>query len=115
MKPYLVMDETTGAWLKGRDPRSECYNHSTFADLLITGLIGLRPRADDTIIVQPLLPADTWSWFKLERVRYHGRELSITWDRDGSRYGLGAGLHVRADGRPVVSAERLEPVSGKMP
>lgn len=116
-QPYIgeYLDETTGAWLKGRDPRSECYNHSTFADLLITGLIGLRPRADDTIIVQPLLPADTWSWFKLERVRYHGRELSIIWDRDGSRYGLGAGLHVRVDGRPVVSAERLEPVSGKMP
>ncbi len=116
-QPYIgeYLDETNGQWLKGRDPRSECYNHSTFADLLITGLVGLRPRADDIVNVHPLLPADAWPWFRLEGVRYHGRELSIVWDRDGSRYGLGAGLQVRVDGEVIARSERLEPVSGKLP
>jgi hypothetical protein len=40
--------------------RGNYYNHSGFADLLITGLIGLRPRADKRVEVRPLLPA--WEW-----------------------------------------------------
>ena len=38
-------------WLKGDQERSRYYNHSTFNDLIITGLIGLRPRLDNTIEV----------------------------------------------------------------
>jgi hypothetical protein len=115
--PYIgeYQDETTGAWLKGRDPRSYYYNHSTFADLLITGLAGLRPRADDTVEVAPLLPAGEWDWFCLDGVRYHGRELTILWDRDGRRYGRGAGLQVMVDGRVVARADKLERVTGKLP
>lgn len=115
-KPYLgeYQDERTGQWLKGRDPRSYYYNHSTFADLLITGVVGLRPRADDTIEVDPLLPEDTWAWFCLDNVRYHGRDVTILWDRDGSRYGRGAGLQVLVDGRQVARSDRLERVVGKL-
>jgi hypothetical protein len=116
-QPYIgeYLDESNGQWLKGRDPRSECYNHSTFADLLITGVVGLRPRADDVLEIHPLLPLDTWPWFRLEDVPYRGRAVTIIWDRDGSRYGLGAGLRVSVDGRTVAQSERLEPVSGKLP
>jgi hypothetical protein len=114
--PYIgeYQDETTGAWLKGRDPRSFYYNHSTYADLLITGLVGLRPRADDTVEVSPLLPAGTWGWFCLDRVRYHGRDLTILWDKDGKRYGRGAGLRVLADGKEIAHSERLERVTGRL-
>ena len=35
--------------------RGNYYNHSGFADPLITGLIGLRPRADSKIVIHPLL------------------------------------------------------------
>jgi hypothetical protein len=113
-EPYLgeYLDETTGAWLKGRDPRSRWYNHSTFADLVIAGLVGLVPRADDVLELHPLLPADTWDWFCVEGLRYHGRELTILWDRDGSRYGVGAGLTAWVDGRRVLHAPTLAPVSG---
>jgi hypothetical protein len=57
-KPYIgeYLDETTGQWINGKDGRSRYYNHSTFADLLITGVVGWCPRADDTVEVQPLLP-----------------------------------------------------------
>jgi hypothetical protein len=115
--PYIgeYLDEKTGAWLKGRDPRSYYYNHSTYADLVITGLVGLRPRADDVIELTPLLPAGTWDWFALDGLRYHGRELTIIWDRDGSRYKRGAGLAVFADGKPVARGNNLERIEGVLP
>jgi len=109
------LDETTGAWLKGRDPRSFYYNHSTYADLVITGLVGLRPRADSVVEVAPLLPEGTLAWFGLDRVRYHGRELAIFWDRDGSRYGRGAGLTVWSDGKVIARSDRLERVTATLP
>ena len=98
-KPYIgeYLDEVTGDWINGKGGRSRYYNHSTFADLLITGVVGLRPRADDTVEVWPLLPAGTWDWFCLDGVKYHGRTLTILWDKDGSRYGRGAGLRVLAE------------------
>ncbi|PAW73880.1 MAG: hypothetical protein B9S26_08495 [Opitutia bacterium Tous-C4FEB] len=115
--PYIgeYQDETTGQWLKGRDPRSYYYNHSTYADLLITGLVGLRPRTDSVVEVAPLLPPDTWAWFCLDRVRYHGRELTILWDSDGTRYGRGVGLRVFADGKEIAHAESLRRVTGQLP
>ena len=100
-KPYIgeYLDETTGYWLKGDQERSRYYNHSTFNDLMITGLCGLRPRADKTIEVNPLLPKDKWDYFCLDNVLYHGHNLTIVWDRDGSRYHVGKGLKVFVDGQ----------------
>ena len=68
-RPYIgeYLDETTGHWLKGDQERSCYYNHSTFNDLLITGLVGLRPRDDDKIEVHTLLPENQWNWFCLDR------------------------------------------------
>lgn len=116
-QPYVgeYLDEKNGQWLKGRDPRSTGYNHSTFADLVIAGLIGLVPRDDDQLVIDPLLPADAWSWFVLDGVRYHGRELTILWDADGTRFGQGAGLRVWAEGRLVAQAERLTRVTATLP
>ena len=116
-QPYLgeYLDETTGAWLKGRQERSHCYNHSTFADLLITGVIGLRPRADDIVEIHPLLPAETWGWFCLDGVKYHERMLTIFWDKDGSRYRRGSGFVVLADGREIAKSDKLERITGRLP
>jgi len=116
-KPYIgeYLDEITGQWINGRGGRSRYYNHSTFADLLITGVVGLRPRADDTVEVQPLLPGGVWDWFCLDGVQYHGHTLTIVWDQDGKHYGRGAGLVVLADGKQIAKAERLERVTGKLP
>ncbi len=109
-RPYIgeYLDEVTGYWLKGDQERSRYYNHSTFNDLVITGLVGLRPRADDTIEVNPLLPAGKWDWFCLDNLPYHGRNLTILWDKDGSRYHCGKGLRVFVDGKQVGHAEKLE-------
>jgi hypothetical protein len=115
--PYIgeYQDEVTGQWLKGRDPRSRWYNHSTFADILISGVVGLRPREDDQLEVYPLLPDNAWTYFCLDAVRYHGRTLTILWDRDGTRYGRGAGLQVLVDGEVAARSDRLEPLKGRLP
>jgi hypothetical protein len=116
-KPYIgeYLDETTGQWINGKDGRSRYYNHSTFADLLITGVVGLRPRADDRVEVQPLLPDGVWDWFCLDGVKYHGHVLTIIWDKDGKRYGRGTGLMVLADGKEIARAGKLTKLDGKLP
>jgi hypothetical protein len=116
-KPYIgeYLDEINGTWLRPDSDRSRYYNHSTFCDLVISGLVGLVPRPDDTIVVDPLIPAETWDWFCLDNIPYHGRTLTILWDQSGWKYGRGKGLHVFADGQEVASSDKLGRVEGKLP
>jgi len=90
--------------------RGKDYNHSTFCDLIITGLVGLRPRADDLIEVNPLLPPDTWDWFCLDKVPYHNRMVTIIWDKTGQKFGKGTGLVILADGKEMARAPSLSKV-----
>lgn len=115
-KPYVgeYLDERTGYWLKGDQERSRYYNHSTFNDLIITGLVGLRPRADDVIEVNPLLPADKWDWFCLDNVLYHGKIITILWDRTGNKYRKGKGFSVWANGKKLKSSPVLERLEAKL-
>jgi hypothetical protein len=103
-KPYIgeYLDETTGQWLKGKQERSRYYNHSTFADLLISGVVGLRPDAEGGLSIAPLVPENTWAWFCLDAVKVQGHTLTILWDRDGRRYGKGKGLMLLKDGELVA-------------
>ncbi len=108
-RPYIAeaANPDNGSWAGHDTPyHSEHYFHSTYADLVITGVAGLRPRADDSVEVSPLAPA-TWPWFALDDVRYHGYRLSILWDCDGTRYGRGQGLMILADGRVIARAPAL--------
>ncbi len=109
-RPYIgeYQDEVTGYWLKGDQERSRYYNHSTFNDLMITGLVGLRPRSDDKIEVNPLLPDGKWDWFCLDNVKYKNHILTILWDKDGSKYNKGAGFFVLKDGKEVLHSDKLE-------
>ncbi|NDV83290.1 glycosyl hydrolase family 65 protein [Bacteroides sp. 51] len=108
-RPYIgeYLDEVTGYWLKGDQERSRYYNHSTFNDLIITGLVGLRPRFDNTLEVNPLIPEDKWDWFCLDNVSYHGHNITILWDKDGTRYHRGKGLRIFVDGKEVGHANTL--------
>lgn len=108
-RPYVgeYLDEVTGYWLKGDQERSRYYNHSTFNDLIISGLVGLRPRADETIELNPLIPEKQWDWFCLDNVLYHGKILTIVWDKTGSKYNLGKGLSLFVNGEKVASVPTL--------
>lgn len=100
---------------KGGVERGKDYNHSTFCDLVITGLVGLRPREDDVVEVHPLLPTGRWDYFCLDAVSYHGRMLTILFDRDGTHYRRGTGLRVLADGVEIGAAPGLTRVEAVLP
>ena len=102
------LDPVTGEWIarkvmidwdrKGMRPlkyreRGKDYNHSTFCDLVIAGLVGVRPKPDGMFEVKPMAP-DSWDWFRLEHLHYHGKSYTIIFDRTGRYYGGGAGLRV---------------------
>ena len=108
-RPYIgeYQDEVTGYWLKGDQERARYYNHSTFNDLVITGLVGLRPRLDNTIEINPLIPEGKWDWFCLDNISYHGHNVTILWDKNGDRYRMGKGLRVLVDGVEVGHSATL--------
>jgi hypothetical protein len=76
--------------------------------------MGLRPRADNTIEVNPLIPENKWDWFCLDNVPYHGKLVTIVWDKDGSKYKKGKGLSVWVNGKKVASAGHLQKVTGNI-
>ena len=109
-RPYIAeaANPFTGSW-KGYDHHyhSEHYFHSGYINNIITGLAGLRPKADDTLEVNPMVP-DSWDYFALEDIDYHGHNISIVWDRDGTQYNKGKGLMLFVDGQKVASAEEIK-------
>jgi hypothetical protein len=116
-RPYLAeaADPDTGSWEGYDSPNhSEHYFHSGFADLIVTGLAGLRPRSDDVLEVNPLIP-DDWAYFALDDVLYRGRRVAIVWDKTGTRYGRGVGLRILADGRTMASSPTLARLTAELP
>ena len=105
--------------------RSHHYNHSDYNDLIITGLVGLRPRADNILEINPLIPTDPNStnainYFCLENVPYHGQLVTTVYDRDGKHYKKDAGLSVYVNGRREPGPSRRsivlpDPVASKTP
>ena len=79
--------------------RGKDYNHSTFCDLVISGLVGFIPNGAKEFAVEPLCPR-TWDYFVLEDLRYRGHDVDIRWQR-------GKGLEVSVDGKPVASRPDL--------
>ena len=117
------LDPDTGAWIArdilhaANDPnkdRGRDYNHSGYTDLIITGLAGLRPRADEIVEVNPLLPEGTWDYFRLSGVPYHGRLLTIQYDKTGKRFGKGSGLRVFAGDKLIASSPGLGKITGPL-
>jgi hypothetical protein len=92
------------------EERGKDYNHSTYCDLIINGLVGLRPQSGDRLVVSPLIPED-WDYFCLDRVRYHGRDLTVLYDRTGEKYGRGKGLRLLCDGRELAVADALSRIA----
>lgn len=103
-------DPATGEIIVGLT-RSPHYFHSGYIDLIVTGVIGVRPRADDFLEVNPLLPASNdsqaISWFRAEAIPYHGSDIAVQWDVDGSHFGQ-AGLRVERDGEVIGTSATLQ-------
>lgn len=93
--------------------RSHHYFHSGFIDLILSGLVGLRPQADDTIQVNPIVD-DSITYFRAEQIPYHGHLVTVQFDRDGSRYNQGRGLRVEVDGKVVASSDNISRLSANV-
>ncbi|CEI70724.1 unnamed protein product [Fusarium venenatum] len=116
-KPYVAEAHhpDTDEWIYDGENHSEDYNHSTFIDNVLAGLIGLRAQPDDTIIVNPLAPV-SWDHFAVENVAYHGHSITILWDKTGSYYNRGKGLQVFVDGelsnrRDTIGSLKVHPTA----
>jgi F5/8 type C domain/Amylo-alpha-1,6-glucosidase len=110
----------TGKPIVGLD-RSHHYSHSTYVDLILSGLIGIRPRADEVLEINPLLPTETAPgtqpirFFAVQGVLYHGHEVTAIYDADGSRYGKGSGLSVFVDGKRAFGPGPLSKTAISLP
>ncbi len=112
--PYLDenMHPDTGVWLARQILRSwnrsetdvtrgRHYNHSSFIDLVMTGVCGIRPAQDDRLVIRPL--GTVLEAFSAKDILYHGRMLQIDWEKK-------TGLRVAAEGageyfRPAADGE----------
>jgi hypothetical protein len=117
------LDPDTGQWIartileeKKQPPanRGRYYNHSGFADPVITGLIGLRPAPGGNLTIHPLV-SERWRWFAMDGVPYHGHILTVLYDKDGTRYHRGTGLRVLCDGIEIASAPSIRPLTVHLP
>lgn len=90
---------------KGGEERGKDYNHSSFNDLIISGLIGIRPTESEVLTINPLIPNDSWEYFCLDGVFYKGRMITVCYDKTGMRYMKGKGFAVYVDGGEVFRSE----------
>lgn len=115
------LDPFTGEWLARKillenpDPnqvpeRGKNYNHSTFCDLVLNGLAGIRAGEDNILEINPLFSPEDLDYFCADGILYHGHTISLLWDREGNRYSLGKGLHIYCDGKEVHISDTLNKV-----
>ena len=97
------LNPDTGEWMtrkmllaRGGKPveRGKDYNHSTFCDLVIGGLVGIVLADDGGLTVDPLCPRE-WEFFRMDNLRFRGHDVEVVWRRSN-------GLSVIADGRVVA-------------
>ncbi len=84
------MDPETGIWLarellgklEGYElkDRGRHYNHSTFIDLVMTGICGIRPTDGNYLTIHPL--GTYLDSFSATDIRYHGHSLDVEWNKE---------------------------------
>ncbi len=100
MKDPYRNEWTTREWLdahgnppeKGPLARGKDYNHSTFCDLVITGIVGVDYEAEE-LTVSPIIPED-WEYFELSNLWFRGECYTIRYDKNGDVYHLGKGITI---------------------
>lgn len=90
--------------------------HSMYNALVVEGIVGLTPRDDDVIELDPA--ARTWDYFALHGLRYKGHDVTIIWDRPNGqvRYaGYPEGFSVYVDGKQLLARAQLDRVAVALP
>ena len=102
------MHPDTGIWLAREllrnanyymKDRGRHYNHSSFIDLVMTGLCGIRPSEGNTMVIRPL--GTSLDFFTVEEIPYHGHAVGIFWSK-------AEGLRVTVDGieKAIIPADQ---------
>ncbi|AWS48632.1 hypothetical protein DKM19_23120 [Streptosporangium sp. 'caverna'] len=73
--------------------------------IYVEDMAGIQPRSDDKIELWPIKFG--YEHFMVNNLRYHGEDLTIVWDPDGTEYGLGAGYSLFLNGERKVSTDQL--------
>lgn len=112
------LDPDTGAW-RTRDWRlrhdpdraaiGRDYQHSTFADLVLSGLLGIDVD-DEGVSADPLPEAvEALGWFEANGLVLAGRDVAVSWSpADGLRLTVGSDTAHRADLGPIRVAFTTE-------
>ena len=83
----LFQTQGTGIKDRGKD-----YNHSTFIDLVLRGILGIDPLADEVKIGEEVMKK--WDYFRLENLTFKGKTYTVIYDKYGTAYGMGTGLQI---------------------
>eukprot|EP01049_Picozoa_sp_SAG25_P013203 SAG25_NODE_1980_length_2062_cov_2.526235_2_plen_240_part_00 len=94
------------SWVDGLTEGYE-YNHSTFIDLILSGLVGLWPGADGMLTVNPLVPPPALPWWSADGIALRGKIISVRYDLDGTHYNEGMGLKLFVDGKLAKSTPTM--------
>ena len=98
---------------KGGVERGKDYNHSGFTDLILTDLIGIKPKLNSTIDINPLFP-NNWEWFAVDNIYYQGKKFSLIWDKTGKGYSRGKGLMLFRENILVAKSNKIENLTYSM-
>lgn len=73
---------------------------------MIEDVAGLVPRGDAKVELNPIaIPG--WDYFTVNNLSYHGQDLTIVWDKDGSHYGGVPGFSLYLSGHRVMTCDKL--------
>lgn len=121
-RPFIDenIDPFTGEWLARkillsitppRDDahRGEDYNHSTFCDLVLSGIAGVRINSGK-LMVQPLVTDNDLDFFCADGIIYNDKSICVLWDKYGTRYQKGKGFFVFVNGEKIAWSESLNNV-----
>jgi len=86
---------------------SNHYLHSSYNNLVISGLCGIRPSDDGGLGINPLIDS-TINYFCLSGLNYHGHKITVVFDKEGTKYHVGKGLIIYVDGEKVSGTKEGE-------
>ena len=73
---------------------------------MVEDIAGMVPREDNKIELNPIeIPG--WNYFTVNNLSYHGQDVSIVWDKDGSHYGGPAGYSLYVGGKLAFTSDKL--------
>ncbi|GAB1822992.1 discoidin domain-containing protein [Herbidospora sp. RD11066] len=66
---------------------------------------GIQPRTDDKIELWPINFG--YEHFMVNNLKYHGQDVTLVWDPDGTAYGLGTGYSLFLNGEKKFTTDKL--------